>query len=82
MSVDADQVSRMLDADCTAVLKLCGTEGATVSPAGSGVVAAAALEAPETLPVLSNARTVYEYVVEALSPVSVNIRALAPTCAT
>ena len=82
LSVDADQFNCMLEADCAVAVSACGTDGATVSPAGGGVVALAVFDAADTLPAISTARTVYEYEVAALSPVSVKIKVPAPTCVT
>jgi hypothetical protein len=45
-SVEADQLTRMLDVDCATAAVPCGTEGAVVS-GGTGAGGVAAVEPPE-----------------------------------
>ena len=71
LSVDLAQPRSIRELLTDPALSDPGTVGGVVSPPDeAGVLALPAPEALDTLPAASNARTVYEYVVDAARPVS------------
>ena len=72
MSVDAAQDSVRLFWVTALAARPVGTLGAVVSVGVAFVVTDRADDEADTLPATSRARTVYEYAVEAVRPVSVN----------
>jgi hypothetical protein len=81
LSVDAVQVSPICVLDEAVATRLLGAVGACVSAAAL-VLADATFEYPPRFPAASAARTRYEYEVEAVSPLSLNVVApvVVPTC--
>ncbi len=72
LSVDAVHDKLICDVEAAVAVRFVGAVGGVVSPA-AGVVALAVFEYPLLFPAASFARTRYEYEVEAVSPVSLNV---------
>jgi hypothetical protein len=72
LSVDALHVRPTLVDVTVGAARFAGAVGGVVSPVAGFVVTDSAAESADTLPAASSARTVYEYVVDAVRPVSEN----------
>lgn len=81
LSVEAVHVRLIWLDEIADAERFVGVEGAVVSPAAACVVALGVFELAETLPAASMARTVYDYAVEAVRPVSeYEVPLGVPTC--